>query len=1014
MPHESLPAIGLTSSIPRRFSRHRLAQLISCCVLSALAAPSAPAQTVADPNAAAGRKPLIDAARNGVPLVHIAPPSAAGVSRNQFSQFNVGPSGLILNNSSAPVQTQLGGWVGGNPQLGPTSARVIVNEVTGTSPTSLRGAMEVAGPAANLVTANPNGISCDGCGFINTAGRVSLVTGTLQYDASGAVTHAQVPAGVAVLEVGPGGLSVSDLDQLDLIARGIVVEGSVWAGKVQALAGVNQVRYGDLSRSSGNASGEDLTHTNTRIDAATVSLQSGADTELRGAVVNADTVQARIGGDLRITSPQDTRSWNEQSSSAGASLTVGASPNLSLSAGRTDITSQYASVSEQSALRAGDGGFQVEVQGSTALTGGAITSTQQAVDQQRNRFTSQGGVSTQDVNNSASYDARSTGITASLGTGPDPAGRSTPGGSAGTGHAAGSASSITEAAISGIAGNANARTGDASTGLAPIFDAQTIKADVQAQVAITAEFGRQASKAWADYAQRQRDTAAAQARQALQTGDTARAQQLAAEAQQWDEGGAYRTAGHTALGALSGGAQGAAGAAASAALMPEIGRLIDATDAPAAVRQGLGMAVSAALGSVVGGVQGAASAFNADTNNRQLHPSEIKWIADQRADFASRLSDLLERPVTELEAMYWLTVAGESNVDQSMQRSNAQFVRGTSNSEDARAYDAAKAFIAAGTRSVSAAFVDERGAAQTLFGTRNGEFYRPEVYSQWRNDAGYRDYYWTVLGVNLLPERPTAQEQATWEQREAVVREQQVRQLALLGVQGLAARLVAGVAARAGETAPAAAPKPTPQEQAATERARQDNNVYAADSRTDPARAVSPGFGDRSALEIGAAEARQMIEARLPLGATVVKVEAGNALNAQVIADNPLFRPPYLSNSEAITFKTTTPEQFVRVYVDTPNKSAQVGNWMFRESDIRGLTAEQIASKYSLPQVPNRITDVTVPAGQILRVTVASDVQIRAGIAGNGGGGGVQFEVMSAPKDPDIYRQWLTNSRALK
>jgi filamentous hemagglutinin len=146
---------------------------------------------------------------------------------------------------------------------------------------------------------------------------------------------------------------------------------------------------------------------------------------------------------------------------------------------------------------------------------------------------------------------------------------------------------------------------------------------------------------WGEYgltrlsdAQRQRDTAAAQARQAQQAGDTARAQQLAAEAQQWDEGGAYRTAGHAALGALSDGVQGAAGAAASAALMPEIGQIIDATDAPATVRQGLGMALSAALGGVVGGVQGAASAFNADTNNRQLHPSEKQRIKDLAAEQA--------------------------------------------------------------------------------------------------------------------------------------------------------------------------------------------------------------------------------------------------------------------------------------------------------------------------------------------------------------------------------------------
>jgi filamentous hemagglutinin len=49
-------------------------------------------------------------------------------------------------------------------------------------------------------------------------------------------------------------------------------------------------------------------------------------------------------------------------------------------------------VVEQSAIKAGDGGFNVNVKGDTTLTGGAITSTQAAVDGGKNSFSTGGKV----------------------------------------------------------------------------------------------------------------------------------------------------------------------------------------------------------------------------------------------------------------------------------------------------------------------------------------------------------------------------------------------------------------------------------------------------------------------------------------------------------------------------------------------------------------------------------------------------------------------------------------------
>ncbi|HEX8615133.1 MAG TPA: hemagglutinin repeat-containing protein [Telluria sp.] len=220
---------------------------------TALVAAPANAQVVAAGNAPAGQKPLVDAAANGVPILLIAPPSAAGVSHNRYDQFNVGKQGLILNNSRDATSTQLGGIVNGNMQLGTTTARIILNEVTSGNPSRLNGYIEVAGQRADLVIANPNGISCDGCGFLNTAGRATLSTGTPTYNSAGQLEGLNVQRGV--ITIGAGGLNASNMEQLDLLARGIVIEGEISTKNLQAVLGANKVLYGTLKATQQDGSG---------------------------------------------------------------------------------------------------------------------------------------------------------------------------------------------------------------------------------------------------------------------------------------------------------------------------------------------------------------------------------------------------------------------------------------------------------------------------------------------------------------------------------------------------------------------------------------------------------------------------------------------------------------------------------------------------------------------------------------------------------------------------------------
>jgi len=259
------------------------------------------------------------------------------------------------------------------------------------------------------------------------------------------------------------------------------------------------------SAGKGQGSGNGTTYTNTQVAGNTVNITSGGDTTLKGAVITGNTVNTTVGGDLKIQSLQDTSTYKDSSQQVGGSVMVGTGFSGSLSLAQTKINSDYKSVGEQSAIRAGDGGFAVNVQGKTDLVGGQITSTQAAIDNNKNTYTSAGGTTTTDLQNTAAYNANSTSI--SLGAGSLP-GKSASAGMSGVGFGSDSAqaNSTTTAGISGVTGNTAARTGDASTAIKPIFDVDKVKKDIEAQVTITQEFNKQAGKAINEFATTQRKT----------------------------------------------------------------------------------------------------------------------------------------------------------------------------------------------------------------------------------------------------------------------------------------------------------------------------------------------------------------------------------------------------------------------------------------------------------------------------------------------------------------------------
>ncbi|EFA6817791.1 contact-dependent inhibition toxin CdiA [Escherichia coli] len=219
---------------PVRFPYRLLSYLISTIIAGQPLLPAVGA--VITPQNGAG----MDKAANGVPVVNIATPNGAGISHNRFTDYNVGKEGLILNNATGKLNpTQLGGLIQNNPNLkAGGEAKGIINEVTGGNRSLLQGYTEVAGKAANVMVANPYGITCDGCGFINTP-RATLTTGRPVMNADGSLQALEVTEGS--ITINGAGLDGTRSDAVSIIARATEVNAALHAKDLTVTAGANRV-----------------------------------------------------------------------------------------------------------------------------------------------------------------------------------------------------------------------------------------------------------------------------------------------------------------------------------------------------------------------------------------------------------------------------------------------------------------------------------------------------------------------------------------------------------------------------------------------------------------------------------------------------------------------------------------------------------------------------------------------------------------------------------------------------
>ncbi|MBV2188055.1 DUF637 domain-containing protein [Providencia rettgeri] len=223
----------LNEQLPSRSKRILSYTIIFLTVVYPLHPAWGAAMTAADKNTQISQQ-------NNVPIINIATPNGAGISHNKFQQFNVDKQGAVLNNATTNVNSQIAGQIKANANLKGNAANLIINEVTGSSRSELQGKLEVAGKGANVLIANPNGITCNGCSFVNTPA-ITLTTGKPILDNKGALSAVEVKKGSVV--IGANGLNAEAQTYADIISRATELNGQIKAKNLTLMQGTNRVDF---------------------------------------------------------------------------------------------------------------------------------------------------------------------------------------------------------------------------------------------------------------------------------------------------------------------------------------------------------------------------------------------------------------------------------------------------------------------------------------------------------------------------------------------------------------------------------------------------------------------------------------------------------------------------------------------------------------------------------------------------------------------------------------------------
>ena len=235
---KSIPSMSLKTKAMKSLGRKILCVLLSGVFFGDTIA-WAEAPILPDTTAPGNRYPLVQETANGISLVNISAPTAGGVSRNDYERFNIPTKGAILNNSYTLSKTELAGYVQGNANMAQGPAKIIVNQVTSGNPTTMNGFLEVAGHKADVIIANPNGITVNGGGFINTA-RAILTTGKPEYDNKERLKDFRIDNDATILITG-NGLNGKKADTLELYTRAAEIKAAIFGNTVHVTTGANVI-----------------------------------------------------------------------------------------------------------------------------------------------------------------------------------------------------------------------------------------------------------------------------------------------------------------------------------------------------------------------------------------------------------------------------------------------------------------------------------------------------------------------------------------------------------------------------------------------------------------------------------------------------------------------------------------------------------------------------------------------------------------------------------------------------
>jgi filamentous hemagglutinin len=163
----------------------------------------------------------------------------------------------------------------------------------------------------------------------------------------------------------------------------------------------------NISKGSSKENENATTNVGSVVDASgTLTLKSGSDTDVTGSQVKGYRVVTDIKGSLHMTSVQDTDTYTANSQNSGLGFSTGPKGGVNGSASKGKTDSNYASVTNQAGIFAGDGGFDIHVGKATDLKGAVIAST---ATPDKNKLTTE-TLTYSDIENKADYNASSVGV----------------------------------------------------------------------------------------------------------------------------------------------------------------------------------------------------------------------------------------------------------------------------------------------------------------------------------------------------------------------------------------------------------------------------------------------------------------------------------------------------------------------------------------------------------------------------------------------------------------------------